>query len=127
MDYDLFLKIAKRFKVAYLPRLLAHYRWLGNNKTATGGFGRLDEITEVVRRQGAGIPAYIRLERVNLHIQQALAALREGKVGSAVSDFAKAARTFLASPRAICSMCQPTTWRIIHTGQILRARAAREA
>ena len=40
MDYDLFLKIASRFKVAYLPRVLANFKWWGQNKSATGGWER---------------------------------------------------------------------------------------
>src|SRR5579884_2697365 len=43
MDYDLWLKIAKKFPVVYLPKVLANYRWLSGTKTATGGFSRLDE------------------------------------------------------------------------------------
>ena len=70
MDYDLWLKIARRFKVAYIPKPLAHYRWLDNNKTATGGRARLDEISRVLATHGANIPAYVRLEYVNHFLQE---------------------------------------------------------
>src|SRR5205814_7888102 len=50
MDYDLWLRMAQRFQVAHLPRLLAHFRWLADNKTATGGWGRLDEIGRIFQR-----------------------------------------------------------------------------
>lgn len=125
MDYDLWLKIAQKHTIAYLPQLLAHFRWLKENKTSTGEFGRLDEITRVLARQGYGQPAYIRLERVNLHMQRFLQGIRSGKVGSALSNLLHAGSVFLSSPRAIASMCQPHTWRIIYAGQVLRARAAR--
>ncbi len=126
MDYDLWLRIAVAHQIAYLPKLLAHFRWLKDNKTATGGFGRLDEIGRILAKHGLGPPAYIRLERVNLQMQSARAALGQGRIGAAIGSFGQAARTLFASPRAVASMFQPTTWKIIWTGQVLRACAARE-
>jgi glycosyltransferase involved in cell wall biosynthesis len=123
MDYDLWLRIAKRFKIAYIPRLLANFRWLPDNKTATGGFGRLDEIGRIFACHGLNPPAYIRLERVNLHAQAAMRALRGGKVIDASSGLARAAGNVLASPRAALSLLQPHTWRIVWTGQVLRKQA----
>ena len=124
MDYDLWLKIAKRFKVAYLPRHLADFRWLFDNKTATGSFRRLDEIRALVARQGFPETAYIRLERVNLHAREALSQLRRGAVARGAHSAFDALWGTLSHPRAMWSMLQPHTWRIIWTGQILRARAA---
>ena len=126
MDYDLWLKFAEaRFKVAYLPRVLANYRWLGDSKSAAGGWGRLREIDLVARRHGARrTPAYFRLERVNLHLAEARSALRHGAVGSAVASFARAAGNLVTSPRAVWSLLSPRTWRVIYTGQVLRKRAA---
>jgi hypothetical protein len=125
MDYDLWLKLAERFKIAYLPILLANYRWLTDNKTATGGFRRLDEIAEMVARHGFCEPAYIRLERVNLQLRNSLAALSHGSILSSVAAMGGAMRTFFSSPRAMISMFQVRTWRIIWMGQVLRARAVR--
>ena len=127
MDYDLWLRIAAAgSKFAYLPRLLAHFRWLRENKTSTGGFGRLDEIGRIFAKHGLGQPAYIRLEGVNLHLQQALADLRQFNMIHGVSSLGRAAGTLFSSHRAVASMFQPLTWKIIWTGQVLRARAARE-
>jgi glycosyltransferase involved in cell wall biosynthesis len=126
MDYDLWLKIARRFKIAYLPQLLAHYRWLDNNKTATGGRARLDEISRVIKTHGAGIPAYVRLEYVNFFLQQAVQSLRQGHVVAALADVARANGKLFGSHRSVISIFQPRTWKIIWTGQVLRARAARE-
>ena len=126
MDYDLWLKIARQFKVAYLPQLLAHYRWLDNNKTATGGRARLDEISRVVAAHGANTPAYVRLEYVNHHLQQARQSARHGRIRPALADFARATGKLFGSHRSVISMFQPRTWKIIWTGQVLRARAARE-
>jgi glycosyltransferase involved in cell wall biosynthesis len=125
MDYDLWLKFAKQFKIVYLPITLANYRWLTDNKTATGGIRRVDELTELCARHGFAQPAYIRLERVNLHLRDAIGALRCGGVWRAVRSSAKAFTTLVASPRAMISMFQPHTWRIIWMGQVLRARAVR--
>ena len=128
MDYDLWLKFAaKNFKVVYLPRVLANYRWLGDSKSAAGGWGRLDEVDNVARRHGARrTPAYFRLERVNLHLAEARQALRLGDYGSTASALARATGNLVSSPRAILSLLSPRTWRVIYTGQVLRARALGE-
>ena len=125
MDYDLWLKFAAAgFKVAYLPRVLANYRWLGDSKSAAGGWGRLKEIDLVARRHGARrTPAYFRLERVNMHLTEARAALRLRDLGSAAGSIARAACNLIGSPRAVWSLLSPRTWRVIYTGQVLRKRA----
>lgn len=124
LDYDLWLKMAQRFNFAYLPRRLADFRWLANNKTATGSWGRLDEIGRILRRQGYGIPAFIRLERVNLHAREAIEALTRGNPRRAMASAARAAATTLSSPRVIRSLLSIHTWRIMWVGQVLRRRAA---
>jgi glycosyltransferase involved in cell wall biosynthesis len=126
MDYDLWLKFAAAgYKVAYLPRVLANYRWLGDSKSAAGGWGRLEEVDGVARRHGARrTPAYFRLERVNQHLTEARQALRHRDVGSAATSFARATGNLLSSPRAMWSLMSPRTWKVIYTGQVLRARAA---
>jgi len=125
MDYDLWLKFAARgFKVAYLPRVLANYRWLGDSKSAAGGWGRLKEVDEVARRHGARrTPAYFRLERVNLHLAEARQALRHRDRGSAAVSLARATANLVSSPRAMLSLLSPRVWRVIYTGQVLRKRA----
>jgi len=125
MDYDLWIKIARRFKVAYLPRHLADFRWLYDNKTATGGVRRLDEIRTLAARQGFPEPAFTRLERVNLHCRDALNHLAGGRIRRGIGALSRAVSDTLSHPRAMWSIVQPHTWRIIWTGQVLRARAAR--
>lgn len=126
MDYDLWLRLAAEgYKIAYLPKLLAHFRWLKDNKTATGSFGRLDEIARVLAKHGLGPPAYTRLERVHLHLQRAAGGLARGAIGAGGRDLLAAAGELLASPRALASMFQPHTWKVIWTGQVLRGRSAR--
>ncbi len=125
MDYDLWLKMAGKFKIAYLPRVLANFRWLADNKTATGSFGRLDEIERITARYGVALPAYNRLERVNLHLQAASAELKQAKILCSGASFARAVGNVLVCPRAMWSLFHPLTWRIIWTGQVLRRRAIR--
>jgi hypothetical protein len=125
MDYDLWIKLARRFKVAYLPILLANYRWLTDNKTAIGGFARLNEITWLAAAHGLREPAYIRLERVNLYLREALKAIRRLAPGDFFVSAVRASAIMLRSPRAIASLFQPRTWRIIWMGQVLRARAVK--
>jgi glycosyltransferase involved in cell wall biosynthesis len=127
MDYDLWLKFAAAdYKVAHLPRVLANYRWLGDSKSAAGGWARLREVDVVAKRHGARrAPAYFRLERVNLHVTEGRAAWRHGDVGSAAGSLARAAGNLLSSPRAMWTLLSPQTWRVIYTGQVLRKRAAR--
>ena len=126
MDYDLWLRLATRFKFAYVPKLLANYRWLDSNKTAVGGFKRIDELQRILARHGLGLPAYNRLERVNLHLEAARAAMHERSPLCAASSLARGAGEVLRSPRAMLSLLQPLTWKIIWTGQVLRKRAVRK-
>ena len=72
MDWDLWIRLARRYPVVYIEKHLASYRWLGSNKTAEGGFDRLEEIETVARRYGCnGLPAYFRLEKARLFAVQA--------------------------------------------------------
>jgi glycosyltransferase involved in cell wall biosynthesis len=126
MDYDFFLKAARKTEFAHLPRVLANFRWLDDCKTAVGGWKRLLEIDGIAKRNGArGMPAYVRLEAVRMDLSQAADAARKGKIHVTAGALAKAAGRTLASPRAMVSLLQPQTWKIIYTGQKLRAHAAR--
>jgi glycosyltransferase involved in cell wall biosynthesis len=123
LDYDLWLRLCQKHQFAYLPRNLAEFRWLADNKTATGSFGRLNEIGEIFRSQGFKPPAYIQLERVNLHVRDATTSLRRGKPQTAIADAFRVAKILLMSPRAILSLISPHTWRIVWVGQVLRRRS----
>jgi glycosyltransferase involved in cell wall biosynthesis len=127
MDYDLWLKLAGQGRIAYLPRRLANYRWLTDNKTAIGGFARVNELAALLKRHGLGEPAFIRLERVNLHLRDSISSLRQRKVASSIASLTRAVGIVFSSPRALWSLFQPRTWRVIWMGQVLRTRAARAA
>ncbi len=127
MDYDLWLKIAGAgYKMLYVPQVMAYYRWFGENKSAVGGMQRLEEVERVARRHGAGdLPAYFRLEAVLLHATAGVGALRQGRWSAGLGSFQQAIRAVTGSGRAMASLLDPNTWRIIWTGQVLRRRTRR--
>jgi hypothetical protein len=53
MDWDLFIKIGKRYRVDYLPRPMANLREYGTAKTFSGGPRRLSELVDVMHRHGS--------------------------------------------------------------------------
>ncbi len=52
MDWDLFIRIGKRYRVDYLPHYLGSIREHGEAKTSTGGFKRFRELVGLIRRHG---------------------------------------------------------------------------
>lgn len=124
MDYDLWLKLSQAgYSFAYLPQVLANYRWFGENKSAVGGMDRLDEVARVARRHGADhLPAYFCLEAVLVHLTQAAAALRQHSLADAAQSLLRAMRCVTGSKAAMKSLLDLNTWRIIWTGQVLRRR-----
>lgn len=106
MDYDLWLRIAARFPVAYLPRRLARYRLTGQNKTAVGGFARLDELARVGRRHGAGgLPLDFRLEKLALSLREARRLWSAGNLRGAARALAAGTSAIATSPRALWRLC----------------------
>jgi hypothetical protein len=67
----------------------------------------------------------MRLERINLLVRESMLAVRRGAVGASFLTASRALTMLLTHPRAILSMMEPHTWRVISMGQVLRARAAR--
>ncbi len=54
LDWDLWIRIASRRKVLYLPETLAQTREYADTKTSTGGWTRLRELRSIMARHGAG-------------------------------------------------------------------------
>lgn len=52
MDWDLWIRFGKRYKVAYVPRFFANSRVYSTTKTLSGGLRRLKEISYVMRKYG---------------------------------------------------------------------------
>jgi glycosyltransferase involved in cell wall biosynthesis len=52
MDWDLFIRLGKRGRMAYIPELQASQREYDETKTASGGLRRLRELVRIMRRHG---------------------------------------------------------------------------
>jgi len=120
MDWDLWLRLAREHDFVYLEKELASYRWLGSNKTAEGGFARLEEVEKVARRHGCqGLPAYFRLEKARLLALQANRRRRDGAWGEMLSSLVQSAAMLLFSRETLGSLFSPHVWRNYRTAQIL--------
>lgn len=53
MDYELWLRL-RGLRVAYVPRVLATFRWHATSKSATSQLGAWREVLQIVRRHGGG-------------------------------------------------------------------------
>ncbi|MBE0617636.1 MAG: glycosyltransferase [Proteobacteria bacterium] len=125
MDWDLWIRLAQRWDFVYICQNLASYRWLGSNKTAQGGFARLQEVEAVARRYGAsGLPAYFRLERARLLVARAGQHGRRGEFGPMLTALARATATIFTSWRAAVSLMRPHVWRNFRTARALYRRVA---
>jgi glycosyltransferase involved in cell wall biosynthesis len=52
LDWDLFIRIGKRFRVDYIPEYLGAIREHGEAKTSVGGVRRFQEIKSLIRKHG---------------------------------------------------------------------------
>jgi hypothetical protein len=52
LDWELWIRIGKRFPFSYTDRVLAASRIYGDTKTATGGYRRMLEILKILHRHG---------------------------------------------------------------------------
>lgn len=121
MDYDLWLKLADKYAFAYVPRCWSQYRWLGDNKSASGAWQRIEEVRQVTKMHGIRrLPAYFRMEAVNLHLMSARQHWQARHPLAAAGSMLRATVNAASSPRALKSLLDPQTRRIIRTGKILR-------
>lgn len=95
MDWDLFIRIGKRFRVDYLPRDMANLREYRTAKTLSGGRRRFSELVGVMRRHGSRRypPAYLAYG-IDTYFRLAFGAL-EGVLG------ARLARSMLRVQRVL--------------------------
>jgi glycosyltransferase involved in cell wall biosynthesis len=125
MDWDLWIRLAQRCEVLYTEGVLASYRWLGSNKTAEGGFARLEEVERVAARYGCrGLPVYFRLEKARLHAVRARRNLDERRLGAALREAVQAAGILLSSGRTVASLPSRRVWRNYRTAQRLYRHAS---
>lgn len=120
MDWDLWLRLVRCGEAVYVEQPLASYRWLGSNKTAEGGFERLQEIERVARRYGCrGLPAYFRLEKARLLGLRAVQAVRQRRPARLLTNAVGAAVTIFGSWKATRCLFRPHVWRNYRTAQKL--------
>ena len=123
---DLFLKIADRFKVAYVPQHWANFRWFGGNKSATCGWDRMAEIGRITKPFGGrGLPAYMRIEGAFLDARISLASIAGGHPLAGARSLLHGVAQVAASPRAWKSLTSPACWRVMRTGITLRRATQR--
>ncbi|MEW5975387.1 MAG: glycosyltransferase family 2 protein [Acidobacteriota bacterium] len=52
MDWDLWIRIGKRFRIDYIPEFLGNLREYSAAKTFSGGLARFEELVRIMRRHG---------------------------------------------------------------------------
>jgi glycosyltransferase involved in cell wall biosynthesis len=126
MDYDLWLRLARRFPSRHLDEVLAQVRLMPSTKTASGGWKRMAEVEGVVRKNGgSGLPAWFAMEAAGMHLRDAIDAARQAQLRVAGASVAGAFRK-LASPAMIEALAMPRTWRMVRR-RLANDRATRRA
>ena len=103
----------QRGPAVHLDETLARVRCTPTTKTASGGWKRLTEIEQVVRRHGGdGLPAWFALEAAAMHAREAIAACRKADVDAAVTSAGSALRR-LADRNVIGALASRQVWRMV--------------
>lgn len=125
MDWDLWIRLAQDHDFVQLADVLASYRWLGSNKTATGGFDRLQEIEAVARKYGCqGLPAYFRLELARLCASLAKQNMQQGNLSQMLKHGWRSGVAIFTSWRAVRCLFYPSVWRTYRNAQRLYRHVA---
>jgi glycosyltransferase involved in cell wall biosynthesis len=81
LDYEYWMRAARRYKLHYVPLCLAQERLYKGAKTFNGHLKRINELHRVATQHGgSGIPKHFRAEAAALHFWQALQYLPEGRM-----------------------------------------------
>ncbi|HEU0036477.1 MAG TPA: glycosyltransferase family 2 protein [Kofleriaceae bacterium] len=113
MDYDLWLRLARRCPARFLDHVFARVRIMPSTKTASGGWKRMHEIESVVRRHGgSALPAWFALEAAAMHARDTVASARQSQLRQAAASAVAAVRT-LADPSTLAALASSRTWRIV--------------
>jgi len=92
LDYDLWIKLALRYPVRYLPTQLAEVRVYPATKTASGGIERLNEIERMISRYGRSrLPGLFYGEMIKASWRTGLRALAAGDWAGAWSCWRRSA------------------------------------
>ncbi|MCS6835706.1 MAG: glycosyltransferase [Anaerolineae bacterium] len=80
MDYDYWLRIGKRYPAAFVPQVRAIVKIFPETKSRSGGYKRLLELEQIVRRHGgAELPATLRHQWVEGVLDELARAVRVGQ------------------------------------------------
>jgi len=113
MDYDLWIRLGKQYRVLRIPELLAFVRCHASTKTTTGGRRRLAEVERMIQSHGGrGLPAFFRLEAAASELREAIQFARRLRFLKALGSAGMACGR-LASPRTMAVLTSPHTWRVI--------------
>jgi glycosyltransferase involved in cell wall biosynthesis len=91
LDYEYWMRVARRYPIQYLPVLLAQERLYAGAKTGRGAVERIEEIAQVaIRHGGTGLPYNYRAEGAAQYSLRALASLRRREWSAVRADFRRA-------------------------------------
>lgn len=88
LDYEYWMRVARRYAIHYIPVLLAKERLYAAAKTFSGAVTRIEEIEMVARRHGGdGLPRNYRAEGAANYALRALERARRGDWAAAKADW----------------------------------------
>lgn len=91
MDYDLWIRLGRRYPVKQLPDVLARMRLYPGTKTSSGGLARVEEIRTMIGRYGRHqLPESVRWDFVRESLRAGITAARGGRRRKAILIWARA-------------------------------------
>jgi GT2 family glycosyltransferase len=100
LDYDLWIRLAKRGGVSFVSDVQAQIRVYPQTKTASGGLARLDEIERMIRRYGRKtLPSDFQREMVVASWRHGPAELAQGHLKAGAIDLWRGGRYALRLAR----------------------------
>lgn len=106
MDYDLWIKLGRRFEVVAIPETLALVRMYAQTKTASGGLARVREMRQMVARHGRSrLPEWHHRDLVRALADAAIGNWRSGRRRQALVVLLRTT-PYLAHPMVIINMAR---------------------
>lgn len=93
LDYEYWIRAARRYQLHYIPKPLAQERIYAAAKTFRGGIERIQELDEMPRRFGGnGVASGFRPEAAAMYIARGWSHLKHGRRAEAQADFSTGLR-----------------------------------